>query len=96
MGVKRRKHTATYKRNVVLELLKGEKTRGEIASEFGIHPALGDKWRQQAVESMDQLFTDSHEKERKRDKRLIEELYKKIGKLEVESDFLKKKMGLIE
>ena len=72
MGVQRRQHTPALKKRVVLELLKGEKTRNEICSQFEIHPALADKWKTVVVSEMDKLFTGGMDLELKRDKELIE------------------------
>lgn len=91
----RRVHTPSYKTQVVLAMLRGEKTRGEIASEFSIHPTQADKWKQRAVEGLQQLFSEGIKDEAKEREKLIEELYKQIGQLKVEADWLKKKMGLI-
>ena len=93
MGIQRRTHPPSFKKQVVLELLKGEKTRNEICSQFGIHPALADKWKVLVVTGMDKLFTDGMGNEWKRDKELIEELYKQVGKLQTQLEWLKKKMG---
>lgn len=96
MGVQRRQHTPIFKKQVVLEILKGERTRNEICSQFGIHPALADKWKTLVVNEMDKLFTNGADLERKRDKELIEELYKQVGKLQTQLEWLKKKMGYID
>lgn len=96
MGVQRRQHTPTFKKQVVLEILKGEKTRSEICSQFGIHPTLADKWKTLVITDMDKLFTGGMDLDRKRDKELIEELYKQVGKLQTQLEWLKKKMGYIE
>ncbi len=93
MGIQRRQHPPAFKKQVVLEILKGEKTRNEICSQFGIHPALADKWKTVVVTDMDKLFTGGMDLERRRDKELIEELYKQVGKLTTQLDWLKKKMG---
>lgn len=93
MSIQRRQHPPVFKKQVVLEILKGEKTRNEICSQFGIHPALADKWKTLVVSEMDTLFTGGMDLERKRDKELIEELYKQVGKLQTQLEWLKKKMG---
>jgi len=95
MGDIRRAHTAAFKKQVVMELMKGEKTKSEICSQFEVHPSLADKWRIRVIEGMERLFTEEVSDESQRDRKLIEELYKQIGQLKVESDWLKKKMGLI-
>jgi transposase-like protein len=92
----RRKHTARFKTRVVLELLKEEKTSAQIASQFGVHSTQIRHWKRQALEGMENVFSKNGVKsELVRKNELIEQLYKQIGQLKVESDFLKKKMGLI-
>ena len=96
MGTVRRTHSPAFKKQVVLEMLKDVKTRGEIASQFCIHPALADKWKTVALNSLEKLFTDGYDKERVRDKALIDELYRQLGQLKYELGWLKKKMGIAE
>jgi transposase len=91
----RRVHTPAFKKQVVLAMVRGEKTRGEIASEFGIHPTQADKWKQQFLAGIEQIFSEGVKDEAKERDKLIEELYKQIGQLKVESDWLKKKIGLV-
>ena len=96
MGNIRRTHTPAFKKQVVLELLKEEKTRGEIASKFSIHPALADKWRMIAMSGLEKVFTEKYDQDRIRDKTLIDELYRQLGQLKYELGWLKKKMGITE
>ena len=88
-----RKHTAAFKTQVVLALLKGDRTRNEICSEFGIHPTQAALWKQKVLSGIPGLFSLGNTDElRERDK-LIEELYKQVGKLQTQLEWLKKKMG---
>ena len=90
----RRKHTAQFKTRVVLELLKEEKTSSQIASHFGVHPTQIRHWKRQALDGIETTFSSRIKKEKFKKEELIEQLYKQIGQLKVETDFLKKKMGL--
>jgi len=90
----RRKHTAQFKTRVVLELLKEEKTSSQIASHFGVHPTQARLWKKQALDGMETTFSNRIKKDKIKKEELIEQLYKQIGQLKVETDFLKKKMGL--
>ena len=90
----RRVHTPAFKKQVALALLRGEKTLNEIASEYGIHPTQADKWKQQLLSGIEKIFSEGLKDEEKEREKLIEELYKQIGQLKVESDWLKKKIGL--
>jgi len=96
MGTVRRTHSGAFKKQVVLDLFKGEKTRAEIASQYGIHPALADKWRMMAVAGLEKVFSEKYDQERIQDKTLIDELYRQLGQLKYELGWLKKKMGIIE
>lgn len=95
---KRKKHDDSFKARVALEALKGELTISELASKYDIHPNQIRQWRKQLLDNASEIFS------RKRDPRIEEleqvkdELYKKIGRQDVEIDFLKKtlkKMGLL-
>jgi len=92
--VMRRIHTPEFKTQVVLAILKGDKTRLEVCSQFGIHPTQADKWKNKVLTGLPTLFTDGKNDLLKERDELIEELYKQVGQLKVELDWLKKKMGL--
>ena len=53
------------------------------------------KWKRTAVEGISELFTDREKTKDKEKNLLIEELYRQIGQLKVELDWLKKKFGFI-
>ena len=91
----RRKHTPEFKTQVVLELFKEAKTIGEIGSQFSVHPTLAGKWRSIAIEGLKTVFTGTSGKELAQRDKLIDELYRQVGQLKVELDWLKKKMGLV-
>lgn len=41
----RKKHTPEFKLKAVLEILKGEKTAAQIASELSVHPGALSEWK---------------------------------------------------
>src|SRR6185437_6913304 len=91
----KRQHSAEFKLRVVEALLSKEKTLSQICSEFKIHPTQARRWKEKALEGMRSSLTGSGASQRNEDQtQLIEELYKQIGKLKVELDWLKKKIGL--
>lgn len=66
----------------------------QICSEFRIHPTQGRRWKEKALEGMKGSLNGTRVSQKLEDNaELIEELYKQIGKLKVESDWLKKKVG---
>jgi len=93
MGNIRKKYPPVFETKVSLEALKEEKTSAELASKYKVHAQQIRRWKSIASEGIRELFMD---KRQKRDKdMLIEELYKQIGQLKVEVDWLKKKSSLI-
>lgn len=92
----RRVHPPAFKAKVAIEAIKEQKTIGELASVYGIHPTQITKWKRKALDFISQIFSDKFQAQVKHDDELIQELYKQIGKLQVERDWLKKKIGLIE
>jgi putative transposase len=93
-----RKHfTTTQKAQIVLEVLKEEKTVTQIASEYGVHPNQLYRWRAQALEGLPKLFENDHKTEKAQEtahERQLQELYAEIGKLSTQLAWLKKKSGL--
>lgn len=94
MSKSNRRYTAQFKVKVVLEMLKGEKTLSQICSHFGIHHSQACRWKNKALEGLETVLSNGFKTEEKKKNELIEQLYKQIGQLKVEADFLKKKMGL--
>ncbi len=87
----RKSYDATFRARVALESVKGEKTLAELSSEFSVHPNQIRNWRKQLLEMLPDLFTDRRKKRDKDQEELISELYRQIGQMKVELDWLKKK-----
>jgi len=87
----RKSYDATFRAKVALESVKGEKTLAELSSEFSVHPNQIRNWRKQLLEMLPDLFTDRRKKRDKDQEELISELYRQIGQMKVELDWLKKK-----
>lgn len=90
MTTLRKKHTTKTKVKIALEAIKGDKTTAEITSTYGIHATQVNTWKKQALESIPEAFSAKRKKQESDQQELIDELYKQIGQLKVESDFLKK------
>lgn len=94
MGGQRRRFTASFKTRVVIEAIRGQKTLGELASQFEVHPNQIRQWRRQVLDALPGVFVRGNDKQDKAQEELLAQLYQQIGQLKVELDWLKKKSGL--
>ncbi len=92
----RRGHDAAFKARVALEALKGEKTMAQLSSEFGVHANQIRQWRQKLLEEVPNVFSDRRRKQEKEGEEMTSELYRQIGQLKVELEWLKKKSLLLQ
>lgn len=92
----RRVHPPAFKAKVAIEAIKETKTIAELASQYAIHPTQITKWKRTALDIITQGFSTQQKHREHDDRELIQELYRQIGRLKVEVDFLKKKMGIVE
>ena len=90
----RRNHSAAFKAMVALEALKGLKSSAELASQSGVHPTQIAKWKKQALEELPGVFSSRRARREQDEEALKARLYQQIGQLQVELDWLKKKVGL--
>lgn len=89
MAVKRKTHTASFKAQVALAAIKGDRTVNELASHFGVHPTLIHGWKKQLLAGAESVFvgggaSPGHAEDK------TPKLYEQIGRLKVELDWVKK------
>lgn len=88
----RRNFSPDFKAKVALEALKEQHTLSELAAKFNLHPNQISEWKKQLLASSSSVFDggkqpdDSPDWESEKD-----ELYKAVGQLKMENDWLKKK-----
>ena len=87
----RKKHDVVFKAKVALEAIKGEKTISQLSSEVGVHPNQIRAWRNRALEALPGVFSRGADRKEKDHEELEQELYRQIGQLKVENEWLKKK-----
>lgn len=91
-----KKHSSDFKLKVVLKYLSNNFTIAQICSEFNISKATLINWVNQFKANSNNVFSDNSlinktaKLKEKQAEKEIEILYKKIGQLTVERDFLKK------
>jgi putative transposase len=87
----RKQYEASFKAKVALEALKGEKTMAQLAGEYDVHPNQIGRWKTELLEKLPELFSDRRKRVEKDREETEAELYRQIGQLKVELDWLKKK-----
>lgn len=88
----RKQYSATYKAEIVKEILKEEKTLSQLASETGVHPTQLKEWKKTALTKLPELFgrRDQAANEARMHEQEMEELYAEIGRLTRQVNWLKK------
>ena len=95
MGKKRNSFAAAFKAKVAIAALKEEMSINELAEHFEVHPNMIRAWKKQFLSESESTFQDKRKKSSQVSTGVSsDQLYKQIGQLKVENDFLKKKLGL--
>ena len=91
----RRGHDAAFKDRVALESLKGEKTMAQLSSEYGVHANQIRQWSQRLLDEVPHVSSDRRRKQDNEVEEITSELYRQIGQLKVELEWLKKKSQML-
>jgi len=90
----RKKHNAAFKAKVALAAVKGDRTVAELAGAFGVHPNQIYNWKKQLLNGAASVFEGGGAAaEETASEAQVDLLYRQIGQLKVENDFLARKLG---
>ena len=91
---KRRSFSNEFKAKVALEAIREQMTLAELASKYDVHPNQISNWKKELLEGASEIFSGKNEREVPPQKveELTDPLYKEIGQLKVERDWLEKKL----
>lgn len=95
---KRSTYSAKFKSRVAIDALRERNTIAQLAHKHSVHGTLVGKWKNHALKGIPGLFVDGRSADAKgatnrSDERLVRELYEQVGRLKMEIDWLKKKLG---
>ena len=88
MKTTRRKFTAAFKAEVAIEAIKERYTLAELSKKYEVHPNMITKWKKEFLDRSAEIFQSRSPREDFESEKEV--LYSKIGKLEIERDWLKK------
>ena len=93
MSRQRRRHSAAFKAKVALEAARQTKTVAELAKAFQVHPVQISQWKKQLLDGAESLFRDGRRREHEDGQALQAELFERIGRLNMEAEWLKKSVA---
>jgi putative transposase len=94
MARKRRKFTPTFKAKVALDAVRGMRTISELAQKHKLHATQINLWKKQLVDGAEGVFEDGGlTQKRDDDEPQTTELYEQIGRLNIQLEWLKKKVA---
>ena len=86
--------SSEFKAKVAIEALKGHKKTNELATEFEVHPTQINSWKKQLLDESKNLFSGKNDKDIESLTQERDRLYKQIGQIAGELDWLKKRRGI--
>jgi transposase-like protein len=91
----KKRYDSKFKAQVGIQAIKETETMAELSSKFEVHRIIIERWKKVILGNAHELF-DSGSNKTKELENNIESLYKKVGMLEVENDWLKKKVNIFD
>ena len=93
MSKKRTQYSPEFKAKVALAAIRNDQTVAVLTARFEVHPTMINNWKRALVKEAADVF-DKGPKKQKQVKAKLDDLYRHIGKLKVERDFLSEKLSL--
>jgi transposase len=91
----RKQHTSNFKAQVALAAIQGEETTAQLAVRYDVHPTMVNSWKKQLESGAAGLFDSGRKASKEKEtEETVAELYRHIGQLKVERDFLAKRPGI--
>ena len=87
----RKSFSPDFMAKVALASIKDDMTIAELSSKYEVHKTQINNWRKRATDGIAEIFRGKRKKSIKENEKLVDELYRQIGQLKVENDWLKKK-----
>lgn len=92
-NTRKKRHPASFKAKVALEAAKQTRTLAELSRVFQVHPVQISQWKKQLLDGVESLFGDGRRREADRAGADQAELYERIGRLNMEVEWLKKSVA---
>ncbi len=89
--VSRKKFSSEFKAKVAIEALKEQKTVAELAVQYDIHPTQIATWKKHFLENSSLVFSEKPTGAKENEANETR-LYEQIGKLQMQNEWLKKKL----
>lgn len=93
MARKRRIFSGPFKAKVALEAIKGHRTISEMALKHKLHATQINLWKKQLIDGAESVFESSSKQQSSTDEPQVAELYEQIGRLNIQLEWLKKKVA---
>ena len=91
-SISRKRHSPQFKFKVALEAAKQTKTVNDLAGQYALHPTQISHWKRKLMEEGPSVFSSTTERDRRRQEAERAELFEQIGRLKMETEWLKKKL----
>ena len=93
----KKQYSSTEKLRVAAEALSGHMTQNEITKRYKVHTTQISNWKKRLKQAAEVVFgSKCHDRQQEDKERLIEDLYREIGKLKYELEWLKKKSEIFD